>query len=149
MCLHIPFHRTVPKDQESASCGPFKLNSPATALQQAKMVSPCRRGHPDSWALCISIHSTGSTDSLVGEQSWPWHPPLLHTPGLPFGQSWPPLISEASSVTSATAALSCSRAADSTSAPQASWPAAPSSGWPHRPSTNEASWFLFLSKWIN
>ena len=69
MCLHIPFHRTVPKDQESASCGPFKLNSPATALQQAKTVSPCRRGHPDSWALCISIHSTGSTDSLLGDHS--------------------------------------------------------------------------------
>ena len=46
--------------------------------------------------------------------------------------------------------LSChARAADSTLAPQASWPAAPSSGWPHRPSTNEASWFLFFSKWIN
>ena len=87
MCLHIPFHRTVPKDQESASCGPFKLNSPTTALQQAKMVSPCRRGHPDSW-LCISIHSTGSTDSLLGEQCL-----ALRHPGLGTHHSHTHLVS--------------------------------------------------------
>lgn len=134
MYLHIPFHRIVPRDQDSASCGPFKLNIPASALEQAKMVSPCRSGHPASWALCMSIHLTGSTDSVLGEQC-----SALRRPGLGTRHSRTHLASlwgrtglHSCTVTSATAALPRSRVADSTLAPQASRPAAPSSGWPRK-----------------
>ena len=82
--------------------------------------------HPFNWQ-----HRQRPGRTVLGTQaSWPWHPPVPHRPGLPLGPNWPPLMSEACTVTSATAALPRSRAADSTSAPQASRPAAPSSGWP-------------------